>query len=101
MQTYKYNGHIDDYIKAINGDVIDCIDGTLLDDLLIISDGVYICALETYETANSSIYTIYKSDNKSDSTVIDLWYKRIDEREKQAQEIEEDYRRFKQIIERG
>ena len=95
MKTYTYNGTLEDFITAVNGEITDAIEGTLIDDVFIESDSKNYCLFETYKTAWSSCYTVHESETKEErDELFTLWYERQDEREKQAQEIEGEYRRL-------
>ena len=95
MKIYKFSGNTSDFLQAVNGDYIDCLEGTLLDDLLIYGNNGYIAMFETYQNSNCSIYTIYEPETEKDNNDITaLWDNRMQTREKQYREIEENYKRF-------
>ena len=52
--------HLNKWIETHekNAECIDCIEGVLLDSLLYSTPGGLIAFIETYETANSSTYTV-------------------------------------------
>lgn len=50
---------IDKLLHQNSGTVIDCIEGCLLDDLLIETRRGFLAIMETFQNANSSIYTMY------------------------------------------
>ena len=74
MKQYKYNGNIGKLIKQNCGEVIDCIEGCLLDDLLVSCKRGMMALLETYQNAWQSVYTVYFSTNESE--IWDLWESR-------------------------
>ena len=50
---------VDKLLHQNNGEVIDIVEGSLLDDLLIATKRGYIAMMETHQNSNSSVYTMY------------------------------------------
>lgn len=61
MKKYKYTGRLDKLIYQNKGEIIDCTEGCLLDNLLIETKRGYMALIETYETCWTSYYTLYFS----------------------------------------
>lgn len=63
MTKYRIEKNALDFVnKCIaqsGGVIIDCIEGCLLDDLLYETRRGYLAFMETFQNANSSIYTMY------------------------------------------
>lgn len=63
MKKYRIEKSPLDFVNKLlhqtGGEIIDCIEGCLLDDLLIATRRGYLAIMETYQNANSSIYTMY------------------------------------------
>lgn len=98
MKIYKNISlsEVETIIENNGGELEDCLEGVLLDDLLMYGNNGYIAMFETFVNCWTSCYTVYESENENDSDYIySLWSKRQDEREKQAQEIEDTYKRLK------
>lgn len=72
MRIYEYRGKdIDKLIKQNDGEVIDCIEGCLLDDMLVECKRGLMAILETYINPNMSGYRIYFSNDRDE--VWKLW----------------------------
>lgn len=63
MDHFKYSGSIEDIIEESNGTVIDCIEGCLIDSVLIDSSAGYIAMIETFQNVWTSVYTVYMGNN--------------------------------------
>ena len=74
MRRFVYKGDISKLIKQNEGEVIDCIEGCLLDDFLVECKRGLMAVLETFETTNSSKYTVYFSKFRSE--VMRVWMDR-------------------------
>lgn len=75
MKKYRLNHfNVDKVIFQNKADVLDCIEGCLLDDLLLITKRGYMALLETYATQNSSVYTMVFSKNPKE--INEIWEKR-------------------------
>ena len=61
MKKYKYTGRLEKLIYQNKGEIIDCVEGCLLDNLLIETKRGYMALIETYETCWTSYYTLYFS----------------------------------------
>lgn len=63
MKKYRIEKSPLDFVNKLlhqtGGEIIDVIEGCLLDDLLIATRRGYLAIMETYQNANSSIYTMY------------------------------------------
>ena len=78
MKTYEYRGfNIDKIIAQNDGEVIDCIEGCLLDSLLVECKRGLMAIMETYVNPWVSKYTIYFSKNRDE--VWTLWDKALSE----------------------
>lgn len=64
-----------------NAEVIDCIEGCLLDDLLYKTKRGVALLLETYVNEWTSMYTIHFYKNKDSLKAYDEWEKRIPEQD--------------------
>lgn len=78
MTKYKFTANLNKWMHQNNGEIIDAIEGTLLDSLLISTKRGTALLLETYETPNSSTYTLYFSTN---GEAEELFYTIQEERE--------------------
>lgn len=70
MIKEKYYGSIEEIEKEYNGEVIDCIEGCLIDSVLIDTKDGYIALIETFQNEWTSVYTMYSRDNDE---VYDVW----------------------------
>ena len=61
MKKYKYTGRLEKLLYQNKGEIIDCVEGCLLDNLLIETKRGYMALIETYETCWTSYYTLYFS----------------------------------------
>lgn len=61
MKKYKYTGRLEKLLYQNRGEIIDCTEGCLLDNLLIETKRGYMALIETYETCWTSYYTLYFS----------------------------------------
>ena len=72
MKIYEYRGKdIDKLIRQNDGEVIDCIEGCLLDDMLVECKRGLMAILETYINSNMSGYRIYFSKDRDE--IWKLW----------------------------
>lgn len=75
MKQYKLNpGILDKFIYQNKAEIVDCIDGVLLDDLLFYTRRGMIALFETYVNSNMSDFTVYFSTDTGE--IWDLWEKR-------------------------
>ena len=63
MQKEKFYGSIEEVEEEYKGEVIDCVEGCLLDSVLIDSASGYIALIETYQNEWTSAYMMYSGDN--------------------------------------
>ena len=77
MSKYKIQStfNFEKWEKQNQAEIIDGIDGVLLDSLLYSTKNGTAAFMETYETTNSSVYTLIFSRGE-DSTAEDIFYKR-------------------------
>ena len=61
MNKYKYTGRLEKLIYQNKGEIIDCVEGCLLDNLLIETKRGYMALIETYVNCWTSCYTLYFS----------------------------------------
>lgn len=61
MKKYKYTGRLEKLLYQNSGEIIDCIKGCLLDNLLIEAKRGYMALIETYVNCWTSCYTLYFS----------------------------------------
>ena len=61
MKKYKYTGRLEKLLYQNKGEIIDCVEGCLLDNLLIETKRGYMALIETYKTCWTSYYTLYFS----------------------------------------
>ena len=72
LKEYKLRSwNLETIIKQNAAIVEDCIEGCLLDDLYLITKRGYMLLLETYQNANSSIYTLVFSTDETE--IADIW----------------------------
>ena len=72
----KNPGYIENLLKEKSGEIIDCIEGVLLDSILIDSAAGYIAIMDTFVNSNMSIYTVYTAENETDNAAIfEMWGK--------------------------
>ena len=71
IKAYRYTGSIDKLMHQNKAEYIDCIEGCLLDNLLISTKRGYIALMETYQNSNSSIYTLNFSTDSNE--IYHLW----------------------------
>ena len=75
MKTIKINASNEEIITAYKKlyqvcEIEDAVDGSLLDNYLLYTSNGYIAVVETYETSNSSVYTVCSGN---DDEIISLW----------------------------
>ena len=70
MKKYKYTCRLEKLIYQNRGEIIDCVEGCLLDNLLIETKRGYMALIETYETCWTSYYTLYFSRDFNDVQAI-------------------------------
>lgn len=70
IKRYKYRGNDAKLIHQNHGEVLDVIEGVLLDNLFIETKRGYMLLLETYENTWTSLYTIVFSTNCDDLEAI-------------------------------
>lgn len=61
MKKYKYTGRLDKLIYQNKGEIIDFVEGCLLDNLLIETKRGYMALIDTYVNCWTSCYTLYFS----------------------------------------
>lgn len=71
MKKYKYYGQLEKLIKQNKGEILDIIEGNLLDNILISTKRGYIALIETYMNCWSSYYTLNFS--KSINEISEVW----------------------------
>ena len=63
-------------LEAIVTEAVDCREGVLLDSALYYAKDMAIAVFDTYETANSSGYTVFiGNDEESNREVEKKWYR--------------------------
>ena len=71
MEKFRYSGSDQKFIEENQAEIIDIIEGCLLDNYLLSTKNGYIAMIETYVNSWTSCHTIYKS---TDSGEIDeIW----------------------------
>ena len=71
IKKYRYTGSIDKLMHQNKAEYIDCIEGCLLDNLLLATKRGYIALIETFATTNSSVYTLYFSTEET--AIYKIW----------------------------
>lgn len=61
MKKYKYTGGLEKLLYQNRGEIIDCTEGCLIDNLLIETKRGYMALIETYVNCWTSNYTMYFS----------------------------------------
>lgn len=61
MKKYKYTGRLEKLLYQNRGEIIDCTEGCLLDNLLIETKHGYMALIETYVNCWTSCYILYFS----------------------------------------
>ena len=78
MTRFRLNMDLDKWIHQNKGEYIDCIEGCLLDNLLIACKGGTAVVFEKYVNSNSSCYEVYFSrGNEAEN----LFYERFQDYE--------------------
>lgn len=71
LTAYTYNGTAEKLFYQNDADIIDIIEGCLLDNYLFCTNRGYFILKETYLNPNASIYTILFS--KTSKQIFDMW----------------------------
>ena len=71
MKQYLFTGDVDKWTKQNSGTIIDCVEGVLIDNLLIETKRGYAALIERPTTEWTSAYTIYFS---RDNAAYDFFY---------------------------
>ena len=71
MKKYKYYGQLEKLIKQNKGEILDIIEGSLIDNFLITTKRGYIALIETYMNCWSSYYTLNFCKNPNE--IYALW----------------------------
>lgn len=75
MKTYKLNPrNLEKFIYQNAGEIVDCLDGCLLDDLLLYTRRGLVAIFESYVNSNQSDFTVYFSTDPAE--IWPLWEKR-------------------------
>ena len=74
MTKFKYRGSLEKWIFQNAAEVIDCVEGCLLDNYLVKAKNGFAMILETYANSNSSINTII-FERGNGAKIIDMWDK--------------------------
>ena len=80
MDKFRYNGSIEEMEEEYRGEVIDCVEGCLIDSVLIETLDGYIALIETFCITWTSNYTCYIGGDE----VYDVWEDFRDQIEKGA-----------------
>lgn len=80
MTKFILNMNMNKWIHQNKGKCIECIEGCLLDNLLIACKGGTAAVFEKYANSNSSVYEVYFSRNDDAMT---LFYERFDQIEEE------------------
>ena len=71
MKTFKYNGTIEELLTDVQGEIIEVIEGCLIDNYLISTGGCMFCVIESYVNCWTSNYTVFSSN--IDKDIEDYW----------------------------
>lgn len=71
MKKYKYYGQLEKLLKQNKGEILDIIEGNLIDNILISTKRGYIALIETYMNCWSSYYTLNFSKNINE--ISEVW----------------------------
>lgn len=63
MKKERFFGSAEGYIQESSAEVIDIVEGCLIDNFLLVTKDSYILLLETFQTVWSSIYTMITSED--------------------------------------
>lgn len=66
MKKYRFSGNIDKLLYQNDGEIIDCIEGCLIDNYLISTKRGYIALIEAFVNSWTSDYTLYFSTDIED-----------------------------------
>ena len=77
VKTYKFGAmRYEKWLKQNDGEVIDILEGCLLDSLMVNTKRGVALLMETYVNSNSSNYTLYFAANKDRDamdTLFEMW----------------------------
>ena len=77
VKTYKFGAmRYEKWMQQNDGEVIDIVEGCLLDSLMVNTRRGVALLMETYINSNSSNYTLYfaaKNDRNAIDTLFDMW----------------------------
>ena len=71
VRVYTYSGRLNKFLHQNKADVVDAIDGVLLDSFLLTTERGYMVLKETYLNPNASIYTVYFSTDSD--KIYSIW----------------------------
>lgn len=72
MKKFNLNPiYVNKFMHQNKANYIDCIDGCLIDHLMVSTKRGYMALIETYATPNSSTYTVYFSTDENE--IYDVW----------------------------
>lgn len=63
MRTFKTSSSIERILNHYQGEIMDCVEGCLIDNYLISTPQGAIMLKETYQNCWTSIYTVYMSND--------------------------------------
>ena len=70
MKRYKYTGNIEKLLHQNQGEIIDIVEGSLIDNFLIATKRGYIALIETYQNCWSSYHVLNFSTNSNEINAI-------------------------------
>ena len=78
MKKYDFNASLEKWLYQNDGEIVEILEGCLLDSYLIETKRGTAAIMETYATPNSSKYTLYFS---TDDEAAQIFYKAQEARE--------------------
>ena len=71
VRVYTYSGRLNKFLHQNKADVVDVLEGVLLDSFLLTTERGYMVLKETYLNPNASVYTVYFSTDSR--KIYDIW----------------------------
>lgn len=71
MEKFRYSGSDEKFIEENQAEIIDIIEGCLLDNYLLSTENGYIAMIETYVNSWTSCHTIYQSTDSGE--IEEIW----------------------------
>lgn len=71
VRVYTYSGRLNKFLHQNKADIVDAIDGVLLDSYLLVTARGYMVLKEAYLNPNASNYTVYFSTDSR--KIYDIW----------------------------